>query len=602
MRSFQPTRELLLASVLWALSALGSLYLRDGLGIALLVWAPSGVAVAAFRHIPRAHWPLLVAVLLPVQFIIGAWLGAPLVTAFAYAVSAVTQALICTVISRMVLGSRTAIPRRVTHVAGLFGAAITACLVGAALALPFRPEQTFEQFGAWFLANVMGILIVTPALLHARSVIARWQNTANLALDRELVLTLAGCAILAALAMQVTAIAMMPLLVAAMIGMALRFGHAAIAMTLLVYIFVASVLSVGGESPLPLHDGSTASAVLTLQSWLLTMLATALPLAAILLKRENLQLELIRRNSVMHENLMLLDLAEQLAGIGRWRLDLRTGEQEWSRRMLQIHGLPADLGEHPGDLRDLLPDGGAAMFRKIANNSDEREPFSFDYRVKPPEGTERILRISVLNEFDSEGRRIAVFGAAMEVTDQVQREQALDLARGRAVQLAKEAQKLANTDALTNLPNRRCTFGRLDDMVGAAQQTGSELTAIMFDIDHFKSVNDTYGHQTGDEVIVQVAELAQRQARQGDVVGRIGGEEFVWLLPSVSAACARKLAERLRQSVERGIEGSALPDITISIGLAQFAAGDDGDDLLARADAALYQAKESGRNQVRRAA
>ena len=101
---------------------------------------------------------------------------------------------------------------------------------------------------------------------------------------------------------------------------------------------------------------------------------------------------------------------------------------------------------------------------------------------------------------------------------------------------------------------------------------------------------------------MQVAELARRQARQSDVVGRIGGEEFVWLLPGADSAGARTLAERLRRAVEAGIDGSALPQVTVSVGLAQFARGDDAQELLARADAGLYEAKEQGRNQVRRAA
>jgi diguanylate cyclase (GGDEF)-like protein len=103
-------------------------------------------------------------------------------------------------------------------------------------------------------------------------------------------------------------------------------------------------------------------------------------------------------------------------------------------------------------------------------------------------------------------------------------------------------------------------------------------------------------------VIQQVANFARAQARKGDVVGRIGGEDFVWLLPGVDAAAARTLAERLRKSVEGGIEGSDLPDVTISVGLAQWTKRDSGEDLLAHADAALYDAKNNGRNQVRRAA
>lgn len=602
MRFHQSLREPLLVSVLWAAFAAVSLLLRSGLDAVLLLWAPSGVAVAALRYIPQQRWPLLVAILLPVQALTVTMAGVPLFTSFAYAFSALAQATICAALSVRVLGDPAAPPRRISHVLGLFGAAIVSCLVGAALALPFRAEQTFAEFSTWFLANILGILIVTPALLHARVEISHWWRNRQAPFDRQWVLALAGCAVLAALALQVSTVTLMPLLVAAMIGMATRFGHAAIAMTLLVYIAVASALSIGGASPMPAYDGTRAEAVLAMESWLLTMLATALPLAAVFMKSEDLQFALIRRNSDMHENLMMLDLAEQLAGIGRLRIDLESGEQDWSPRMLEIHGLPPELAPDPGDVTHLLPDGGAALFRRLAKNRNDREPFSFDYRIKQPTGSERILRISVLNEFNSDGRRIAIFGAAMDVTRQVHREQALDLARGRAVQLANEAQELANTDPLTNLPNRRCTFGRLETMVDVAQERGSALTAIMFDIDHFKTVNDTYGHQTGDEVIVQVAELARRQARQGDVVGRIGGEEFVWLLPRIDAAAARTLAERLRGSVERGIEGSSLPTVTISVGLAQFEPGDDGDDLLARADAALYEAKERGRNQVRRAA
>ncbi|WAT17892.1 diguanylate cyclase [Aurantiacibacter sp. MUD11] len=321
-----------------------------------------------------------------------------------------------------------------------------------------------------------------------------------------------------------------------------------------------------------------------------------------LLKREELQLQLIERNSKMHESLMLFDLAEETAGIGRWRLDLVTGEQDWSPKMLELNGLDRALAPDPGNVRPLLPDGGEELFSQIAQHREDREPFAFDYRIKPPGETERILRIAVQNEFDMLGKRIGVFGVAMDVTEQIRREEALDLARGRAVRLAAEAQKLANTDPLTGLPNRRCTFGRLEAMIDVASKRGGTLTAIMFDVDHFKQVNDTFGHQTGDEVLVQVAEIARRQARAGDAVGRIGGEEFVWLLPGLPDASSRKLAERLRRSVEAGIEGSALPEVTISVGIAHFRPGDSESSLLARADEALYGAKEGGRNQVQRAA
>lgn len=592
----------IISGLFWSVVALGSLMWRDSFSGALLLWVPSGIAVAAFRYTKRRHWVQLAAVMLPFQFATIYFSGTPFHAATAYSLSSTLQAVICASLSIVVLGSRTALPRSWRHVAGLFGAAIAGCLAGAIVAIPFRAEQTIAEFAWWFLANVLAILIVTPLLLAVGTAIKQRRYGGRWHFDRQLALALVGCGLLATVALQVSAFSLMPLLVAAMIGMAVRFGQAAISLTLMVYVFVAGVLSIGGESPMPFLPLPRQDAILVMQSWMLTMLATALPIAAMLMKRDELQAELMRHNARMHENLMLLGLAEEIAGIGRWRLDLVTGEQDWSGRMLEMNGLPASLAPDPGDIRDLLPDGGDVLFGEIARQREEREPFSFDYTIKPPDGPERILRISILNEFDEAGIRTAIFGVAIDVTRQVHREQALDLARGRAVRLAAEAQKLANTDALTNLPNRRCTFGRLDTMVDVARKHGSPLAAVIFDIDHFKAINDTHGHQTGDEVIVEVAELARRQARSADLVGRIGGEEFVWLLPGVEAVAARALAERLRSSVERGLKGSLLPDVTISVGLAQFRASDDGDELLARADSALYAAKEGGRNRVRRAA
>jgi diguanylate cyclase (GGDEF)-like protein len=124
----------------------------------------------------------------------------------------------------------------------------------------------------------------------------------------------------------------------------------------------------------------------------------------------------------------------------------------------------------------------------------------------------------------------------------------------------------------------------------------------MFDIDHFKRINDCFGHATGDEVLKKVARIARSVMRGDDVVGRIGGEEFVCLLSGLDRQRALALAERLRRAVSEGDRSDGLPVTTISLGVALLRAGDTSTSLLERADAALYEAKEAGRNQVRRAA
>lgn len=373
-------------------------------------------------------------------------------------------------------------------------------------------------------------------------------------------------------------------------------------MVVLVYALIAASLSVVAGSPMPFLEVPRAEAMLVIQSWMLTMLVTALPIAAMVLKRQELQRELLAKNRQMRESLALFDLAEETANIGRWRLDLVTGKQDWSPKMLEMNGLPRSLALDPGDVRGRLPDGGKQVFSEIARNRDSLDPFTFTYHIRPTNQLERILRMSMLNEFDSPGKRVAVFGVAMDVAEQVRREEALEVARGRAMRLATEAQKLANADPLTDLPNRRCTFSKLDAMILVAENCGNPLSAIIFDIDHFKAVNDTFGHQIGDEVIQKVAQIARAQGRKGDVVGRIGGKEFVWLIAGSPNITVSQLAERLRASVEQGFRDSHLPQVTISAGIAYFRQGASYESLLARADAGLYAAKGAGRNQVERAA
>src|SRR5690606_28495900 len=226
----------------------------------------------------------------------------------------------------------------------------------------------------------------------------------------------------------------------------------------------------------------------------------------------------------------------------------------------------------------------------------------FEYSIALPDGEERMLRVHVNNEFGPSGERRALFAVAMDVTEQDRREKALREAREQAIALAVEAQKLALTDPLTGIANRRATLDWLDRLVRASGQVGEPLALMMFDIDYFKRINDCFGHRTGDEVLERVAALARAQVRSEDLVGRIGGEEFVCILPGLEAHPARALAERLRRAIAEGSERDGLPKTTVSVGLALARPGDTPESLLARADTALYEAKDAGRNQVRRAA
>lgn len=173
---------------------------------------------------------------------------------------------------------------------------------------------------------------------------------------------------------------------------------------------------------------------------------------------------------------------------------------------------------------------------------------------------------------------------------------ALDKAR-----LIRDLENLATTDGLTRLYNRRTFLQRAESEFERSRRYQRPLTVLMMDVDHFKSVNDTHGHEVGDRVLRVIADECRRNLRQQDVLGRYGGEEFVAFLPEASASVALDVAERLRKNVERlsvPAEQGAIR-VTMSIGIATMnRAHPDISALIITADQALYQAKQRGRNQT----
>lgn len=165
----------------------------------------------------------------------------------------------------------------------------------------------------------------------------------------------------------------------------------------------------------------------------------------------------------------------------------------------------------------------------------------------------------------------------------------------------QQLQQLSRTDRLTGLSNRGFWEECLKHEYARHRRQHSAAALVMFDIDHFKKVNDTYGHPAGDKVIQAVAEVVRAQVRDSDYAGRYGGEEFVVLLPDSDSAGAGLLAERLRQCIEALVvthEGQSIP-FTISLGVADLSQPTEQyEQLLERADQALYASKRGGRNRV----
>jgi len=161
---------------------------------------------------------------------------------------------------------------------------------------------------------------------------------------------------------------------------------------------------------------------------------------------------------------------------------------------------------------------------------------------------------------------------------------------------------MALTDSLTGLYNRRYLTAHLSGLVDRVRASGKPLAVMMFDIDYFKQVNDTYGHAAGDEVLIELSRRVGQNVRSIDTIARFGGEEFVVLMPDADYSVAGVVAERLRKSIcsapihARGGPDGGL-DISISVGVALFDFDNDtGEEVLHKADKALYEAKRQGRN------
>jgi diguanylate cyclase (GGDEF)-like protein len=204
--------------------------------------------------------------------------------------------------------------------------------------------------------------------------------------------------------------------------------------------------------------------------------------------------------------------------------------------------------------------------------------------------------------------RAMAFGSFVYIVGAYRAARALSASFRRSHQLTYElevaraaAEEQARTDELTKMRNRRAFYELGEVAVAQARRYNDPLALISLDIDHFKKINDTWGHAQGDETLREVAKVIGRMVRTSDIAARIGGEEFAILLPRASPEQAAAMAERLRAAMEE----ASLPQekgelrFTASFGVAvRTAQADTLDRLLAEADRALYEAKEAGRNRV----
>ena len=228
---------------------------------------------------------------------------------------------------------------------------------------------------------------------------------------------------------------------------------------------------------------------------------------------------------------------------------------------------PCDSSEHPCPVRIVLDTGAAA----VVEHSHYGE-----------NGEERIVEVHGYPMRDEQGTITQCIEYAVDVTERRQLEQQL--------------QRLAETDPLTGTANRRRFYDMLTMEISRSLRHGRRLSVLMLDLDHFKEINDSHGHDTGDRILSRLVALLEDVLRSSDLLGRSGGDEFLILAPETDAVEARMLAEKLLVTVREGLRDPLAGQVSVSIGTATLLNGDGPDDLVKRADQALYRAKQHGRN------
>jgi diguanylate cyclase (GGDEF)-like protein/PAS domain S-box-containing protein len=285
--------------------------------------------------------------------------------------------------------------------------------------------------------------------------------------------------------------------------------------------------------------------------------------------------------------------AQAIGRIGSWEWDLRSGALSWSAELVRIAGRPPGWQPARDDfLNQVHPDDLAGVKQAVGATVQGGEPYDVTYRLVGDDGTERVFRARGELLKDAQGQGRMMRGTAQDITEAMEVEASL---RDANVRL----EHLATRDSLTGLANRALFGDRLDHALALARREPRRVAVLFLDIDRFKNVNDSLGHQCGDEVLVEVARRLALGLRESDTVARLGGDEFALLLggsPSseeAAGAAARALASLRTPFVSAGVEFF----VGASIGVALWPEDcSSRAELLQHADVAMYRAKAAGGN------
>ncbi|MDJ0277215.1 diguanylate cyclase [Sphingomonas sp. 2R-10] len=486
-------------------------------------------------------------------------------------------------VRRGFLGSLERVGRFVAAV-GIAGPALGGTIAAATVAIAY--DLPFDrQWRLWFVGHSLSMISLTPVIsLVLSGAVRRWWRDAPHPLRLEGALLVGATTVVAVGVFGQDRVPLLFLPILPLMLTTFRLGLIGAGASSIVLALVGGYATLHEMGPANFLGGDMQSRMEFLQLYLACTVLTAFPVAADLSRRQ----ALYRRLGESEARYRLLadhstDIMMGIDAEGRIKYLSPSFEQITGRDPADFTGRQAFELVHPLDRtavtaahRDAIADPGGMQI--------------VEYRAQMNDGAQRWFESHIRAVLDGDGMVSGTVSMIRDVSHRKSRE--------------AELSRAASTDPLTGLANRRAFDAALADRIAAPGPGTLAGCVAVFDIDHFKTVNDRFGHDAGDKVLQAFARMARGVMREGDVVARLGGEEFGILFPDTGIDHAHALCERLRTTLAatRLRQGPSIVELTVSAGIAAIDGSDSATAVLRAADRALYAAKAEGRDRLRRAA
>ncbi|WP_420139900.1 diguanylate cyclase [Sphingomonas sp.] len=578
--------DIALTAILWFACATLTMQLtRFGGGISI-VWLAGPFLFATLASVPKRYWLALTLGCLPPAIGASAIFGIGGFASIPIGMISLAEAYAAAWLSRRFS------PRYVKFASVadvgwfLLAAGLLVPAASATLAAPFAQLAAGAPYWAawrdWFTGHSLGLIAFGPPLVFAqrgelqRRLFARGRRRAL-----EIGLMLAAVAVASLAAFLQSAIPLVMLPIVPMLACAFRLGRAGAVSSILIFVVIAMSCSLLGLGPTVLLNGNMTFKFQVLQIYIAMTVVTLLPVAAELSMRHRLT-ERLRAAEELHRLIL------ERSGDVVLRCD-RTGRacyvspmvtSEWGYAPEEI------IGKVILDFMRAEDRAAHKMARERALDNPDQTAI-VEYRIQPRKGGIIWVESHIRAVLDRDGYVAGTISIIREITQRRM--------------LVEELAYRASIDPLTGLLNRRAYQEALALRLQEAAHTHEEGCLALFDLDHFKSINDRYGHAAGDQVLQHFAKIVRSAVREGDITARLGGEEFVVVLNDASVDDARKICERIRLEFgrqEHRISSDVKMQATVSVGIAPLKHGVNPSVFHAAADEALYRAKAAGRDRL----